>query len=670
MKRKARLWLGKIGIVALAAAVTSAAWAEVKLAKVFGGNMVLQRDMKAPVWGWADPGEQVTVEFAGQKKTATADAKGAWKLTLDPLPASAEPRTVTVTGSIQNQESEIQNVLVGEVWLCSGQSNMQWSVTQSADPEKEVAEAKFPQIRFLSIPRVPSGFPATDVQAAWQVCSPETTGAFSACAYFFGRHLHRELNVPVGLINSSWGGTRIEPWTPPVGFAAAPALATFHQQVILTDPHSAAYKDTLGKYLADAEAWLKTARQALATEAPLTAMPAYPPPLAPLTSHGHPSTLYNGMIHPLVPFALRGAIWYQGESNHREGMLYTEKTKALVGGWRQVWGQGDFPFYYVQIAPYVYGNEDPYILPEFWEAQTAALSIPNTGMAVIHDIGNVNDIHPKNKQDVGKRLALLALAKTYGRKEVVWSGPTFKEMKIEGGRIRVRFDNAGGGLASRDGKPLTYFEVIGEDTEWFVKAEAVIEGDSVLVSAADCKQPLAVRFAWHRNAEPNLMNKEGLPAGAFRAGKAPERDLLTMKIAEAKDYQLVYALDLAKLGADIRYDVDARDKVVGPFDRIAYFLELQKAGEPVKYAYVSMDAFTAELAKIGVPTVASKAKFQQKVANLNVISNVEGIVTGAGLKGGNIEFWPHNYGPPNSAAIPNASSELWDFGDEIALPED
>jgi sialate O-acetylesterase len=375
------------------------------------------------------------------------------------------------------------------------------------------------------------------------------------------------------------------------------------------------------------------------------------------------------MIHPLHPFALRGAIWYQGESNATEGMLYAERMKALIGGWRQVWGEGDFPFYFVQIAPYTYGF-DPEIIGEFWKAQAAAQAVPNTGMAVITDIGNLKDIHPTNKQEVGRRLALWALAKTYGQEKLVYSGPTFKDMAIEGDKLRLTFDHVGGGLASRDGKPLNWFEVIDADEGGFVKADAQIAGSAVVLSAPGVKHPVAMRFAWSMLAEPNLMNAEGLPAGAFRAGKEPKRDLLVLKVPEAKDYQLVYDLDLHKLGPNITYDVDNQSKIQKPFDRIAYFLELQGGDRNPQYLYVSMDAFTDALGKIGVPTVQSGAYFQQNVANMNVSSNVKGIVTGTGLAGGNLEFWPNNYGPANSAKVPNASSQVWDFGDEPSGPAD
>ena len=662
--------LAALGAV-LAAAVAAPAGADVTLPHIFGSHMVLQRDREVPVWGWADAEEKVSVKIGDKPAVAaTANAKGEWRLSLPAMPAGG-PFTLTVAGK---NTLALEDVLVGEVWLCSGQSNMEMVVRSCNDFEKEIAGAAvFPQIRHIKVPRVPKSLPEKDFQGQWEVCGADTAGNFTAAGYFMARELYKELKVPIGLVNSSWGGTRIEPWTPPVGWEGLEALESIHKSVLLADPRTPLYKETLGKYLDALDGWSKGAREAMAQEKMVTPAPAYPADLVAMgerpNPHGLPGTLYNGMIHPLVPFALRGAIWYQGESNHGEGMLYTEKTKALVAGWRKVWGQGDFPFYYVQIAPYRYGEEDPYRVATFWEAQAAALSIPNTGMVVTTDIGNVNDIHPKNKQDVGRRLALLARAKDYGRKNLVCSGPTFKELALEGDKLRVRFENVGGGLASRDGKPLTHFEVIGEDTD-FVAAQAAIEGDAVVLSSDKVKKPLAMRFSWHRNAEPNLMNKEGLPASAFRAGKVPERDFMALNVAESKEFELVYALDLAKAGANIVYDTDRRAQIIKPFDRVAYFLELQKAGEPVRWVYVSMDAFTDDLGKIGVPTVASKAKFQRKVAHMNVLSNAEGITAGTDLAGGNIEFWPHNYGPLNGIGIANASAELWDFGDQPSDPED
>ena len=645
--------------------LTAPAQAAVRLPHIFGNHMVLQREQPIPVWGWADPKEQVTVKLGDATATATADDEGNWMTKLPARP-SGGPFTLTVAGTNRVTYSD---VLVGEVWLCSGQSNMEFTVDSSDNAQSERDNANFPKIRHITIPKRPAGLPQQDTDAEWTVCSPATVGDYTAVGYFFGRHLHQELDVPIGLINSSWGGTRIEPWTPPCGFAAVPKLADILKQVQLTDPANAAYQKKLASYLKSLSTWMVQAKKALDSEAPLDPAPAYPAELKPLTSHQAPTTLYNGMIQPLVPYGIRGVIWYQGESNHTEGMMYYEKTKALIAGWRQLWDNPDLPYYYVQIAPYQYGTEVATILPEFWEVQAKALDIPGTGMAVVHDIGNLRDIHPRNKQGVGRRLALIALAKTYGQKDVVFSGPTFKSLATEGDKLRVVFDNVGSGLVARDGKPLNWFEIIGPESD-FTAATATVDGNSVVLSAPDVKKPVAVRFAWNKLAEPNLANKEGLPAVPFRAGKVPKRDWLSLKVKEAKEYQLVYDLDLANLAHDIKYDVDNSSQVDGKFDRIAYFLELQKPGAPTTYVYTAMDAFTQDVSKIGIPTAASGATFQRNVNNLTVISNVPGIATGTNLSGGNLEFWPNNYGAPNTGKVPNASGDIWDFGDEIGPPVD
>ncbi|MBN8218365.1 MAG: 9-O-acetylesterase, partial [Spirochaetes bacterium] len=403
-------------------------------------------------------------------------------------------------------------------------------------------------------------------------------------------------------------------------------------------------------------------------EAANPALPPYPAELLPPQNQGAPSSLYNDMIHGIEPFAIRGALWYQGEANVSEGKLYTEKMKALVGGWRKLWGY-EFPFYFVQIAPYHYGNQAPQILPEFWEAvDEATRAIPQVGMVVIHDIGDIKDIHPKNKQEVGRRLALHALAKTYGQKNLGYSGPAFESLSIEGDKMKISFHHLGGGLASRDGKPLTHWELLDAAEGGWTPANAAIQGANVVLSAEGVKKPLAVRFAWHKLAEPNFMNKEGLPGVPFRAGAWTNRDSLSLNIPEMKQFQLVYEIDLGKIGSDIVYDVDNSLKVSKPFDRIAYSLELKGATGDAQWIWVSMDAFTNDLQKISVPTIASKAKYQQFLTGLNIFSGVPGIVTGTGLKG-NIEFWPNNYGGPNAKNIPNASGDAMDFGDQISEPE-
>ena len=448
--------------------------AEVKLPAVFGDHMVLQREMPIPVWGWDKPGTEVTVSLGKASAKATAGEDGRWMVKL-PAQKAGGPHTVKVSGS---SDVTYNDVLIGEVWLCSGQSNMEWTVARSANAQEEIAAGNHPQIRHIKIPHVPADKPQQDVAAGpWQAASPETVANFTAVGYYFARELQKELGVPIGLIGSNWGGTRIEPWTPPQGFKAVPALKDI-----------AANLDNLPARNAEGK-----------------------------VSHQSPLALYNGMIAPLVPYGIRGALWYQGESNNGEGMLYAEKMKALVSGWRDLWQQPELPFYYVQLAPYTYGG-DPERLAGIWEAQTAALSIPNTGMAVTVDIGNIKDIHPTNKQDVGKRLALWALAKTYGKSDLVYSGPLFKSVKFEGSKARVQFDHVGGGLVARDGQPLTWFQIAGQDGK-FVDATATIDGDTVVVSSPEVKEPAAVRYAWHQTAEPNLSNRQGLPASPFRTDK-------------------------------------------------------------------------------------------------------------------------------------------------------
>jgi sialate O-acetylesterase len=465
---KVQRWLGIVAGVLLAACPAAA---EVKLPAVIGENMVLQRGQPLPVWGWDDPGTEVTVSLGDAKATAKADADGRWMVKL-PAMAAGGPHAMQVSGTTS---VTINNILVGEVWLCSGQSNMEFPVRRSKDAEQEMAAADYPRIRHLKILHRPAETPQSDVDAGgWQVCSPATVGDFTAVGYFFGRHLQQELDVPIGLIGCNWGGTRIEPWTPPVGFKQVPALKEIAENLT-----SYPTKRENGEI-----------------------------------NHQTPLALYNGMINPLVPYAIEGAIWYQGEANNGEGMLYHEKMKALIGGWRSLWGREDMPFYYVQLAPFRY-KSDPLQLPGIWEAQQATLQVPHTGMAVTVDIGNVSDIHPRNKQDVGKRLALWALAKTYGRSDLVYSGPLFKGMKVEEGKIRIRFDHVGGGLVSRDGQRLTWFSIAGADKK-FVDAQAEIDGQSVVVQAEAVANPVAVRFGWHQEAEPNLSNKEGLPAAPFR----------------------------------------------------------------------------------------------------------------------------------------------------------
>ena len=512
--------------VGLASAAAPFVLADVTLPAIFGDHMVLQRDQKVPVWGFASDGEKVTVAFAGQKAETVAK-DGKWAVSLTPLKTSSTGAKLTVTGK---NKVEFEDVLVGEVWFCSGQSNMEMTVGGSKDSKQEVASSNNPRIRHFKVPHVTSNKPETEVKTVggWQAATPATTGNFTAVGYFFGRELEKTLDVPVGLIGCNWGGTRIEPWTAPVGFQSVPALkadfadklATFPSMSAVMVPATEPVLDADGKPVLD-KAGKPTVKPVLDDKGKPKQKPAMLPDGKPMlaASHGSPLAMYNAMVHPIVPYAIRGALWYQGESNNGEGILYFEKMKALINGWRSVWQQGDFPFLFVQLAPYRYGK--PENLPAIWEAQSATLAVPNTGMAVITDVATVGNIHPPDKQSVGHRLALWALAKTYQKPVTSYASPLFDSLKIEGSKARVSFKNAEGGLKAANGQALTWFTVAGEDKK-FVEAKAEISGNSVIVSAEGVSKPVAVRFGWYETAEPNLANAAGLPVSPFRSDKWPD----------------------------------------------------------------------------------------------------------------------------------------------------
>ena len=640
-------------LIALLAVLTCAAvQADVRLPAILGDHMVLQRDTEVPLWGWADPGERVSVQASWQPDAveATADADGHWRVTIH-TPGAGGPHTITIAGE---NVLTLREVLIGEVWICSGQSNMEWSFASGVpNREQELATANQPHIRLFNVNRKLAAGPLEDCEGQWQECTSKSVFGFSAVGYFFGREIHQELNVPVGLIGSSWGGTVAEAWMSPEslrrygGFddrlkqleaeRAAPgtlaktrdlAVQRWWEGLTQLDAGSAPggwmqpdfadadwaemrlptrpEADGLGNF--DGVIWYRRTFDAMDewTDRALTlelgpiddmdtvwingqriggteragayqlprkyTVPAgvvkpknnviavrvvdtggpggffgQPAQLALHFSDGKtsqavalagtwqcragarisalppfpwqhslhanwPSVLYNGMIAPLTPFAIRGAIWYQGEANRPRPIQYQTLFPALIRDWRELWGRGDFPFYFVQIAPFRYQG-DTGDAAALRDAQRRTLSVPNTGMAVTMDIGNPNDIHPRNKQDVGHRLALWALAKTYGRDGLVYSGPLYRSMDAEEGRIRLHFDHADGGLRT-DG-PLDFFLIAGRDRS-FVRAKARIEGETVVVWSEAAPDPIAVRYAWGPADEPSLFNKVGLPAACFR----------------------------------------------------------------------------------------------------------------------------------------------------------
>ena len=493
----------------------STAGADVKLPAIFSDNMVLQRDMPVPVWGCAAAGEEVTVTIAGQTKKAAPDASGKWRLTLEALKTSDNPCTMVVSGK---NTLTLSNVLVGEVWIGSGQSNMQMAVISSNNAKEEIAAANYPKIRLISVPIKGASEPQDNFTGKWVECSPATVGHFSAAEYFFGRELQKTLNVPIGLIHCSWGGSSCEAWTKRSVLEGnplyEPMLARYDKAVAAYDPEKA--KAAHEKRVVD---WKKAAEAAKAAnkKAP------YPPHFAgdPRTGNQRAANLYNGMLHAVIPYAIRGAIWYQGESNAGRAYQYRQLFPLMIQTWRTDWHQGDFPFLFVQLANFMAVKPEPAQSnwAELREAQSMTLKLPNTGQAVIIDIGDAVDIHPKNKQDVGKRLALWALAKTYG-KDLVYSGPMYRSMEKQDGQIVLHFDHVGGGLVAKGGEKLTGFAVAGEDKK-FVWAEAKIVGDTLVVSSPKVKDPVAVRYAWADNPICNLYNKADLPASPFRTDDWP-----------------------------------------------------------------------------------------------------------------------------------------------------
>jgi len=627
----------------------SIAGADVRLPSIIDSNMVLQQNTKVPIWGWAQPNENIQIETSwGYLTSTTADKAGNWKVKIQTEKAGG-PHQITIKA---NNTITLNNVLTGEVWLCSGQSNMEVPITYVAvfytgviNAEAEVAQANYPQIRLFDVKNDYSIEPKKDCTGTWKECNSQTAATFSAAGYFFGRKLYKELNVPIGLITCDWGGTPAQSWTSTETLEKVPGfeesvkllkdkdkakqiiaqfqekLAGWQQLIKKTDPgftgkwqnpdtndnnwktmnlpvnweHAGLSdfdgsvwfrktitlsSDWLGKELTlklgaiddydttyfngtkigETDNWYENRKynvpNGLAIEGknvitvraydtqglggltgPAKYMKLYKyddqsiavdgkwkykigldnknipkKPQPPLINHYQaPATLYNAMLNPIIPYGIAGAIWYQGESNADNPKQYKILFPAMIKCWRDAWGQGDFPFYYVQIAPYRYYKINSAFLRE---AQFMTLSVPNTGMIVTTDITNLDNIHPENKQDVGKRLALWALAKTYNKEEIVCSGPLYKSMKIQDDKIRLFFDYLGGGLIAKDGD-LTHFTIAGEDKK-FHPAKAVIDGDTVVVSSDDVKKPVAVRFGFDNTATPNFFNKAQLPASTFR----------------------------------------------------------------------------------------------------------------------------------------------------------
>jgi len=628
-------------LLLLALLPTIQIFANVSLPKVFGDNMVLQRTKPIPIWGWAEANEKVTVQFNHQARSVTADKNGNWKINLDKEIAGG-PFQLVVKG---NNTITFNNVLVGEVWICSGQSNMSFQVREAVDADKEIAASNFPEIRHLYVPNTIAATPEKDIaEGQWKTCTPETVGDFTAVGFFFARELYNQLKVPIGLINTSWGGTMVETWTSRKGFESSDEFKSMISQMPslnldslskirkeaalkkiealqgpLDDTRTAeTWKETIfddakwpqmqlpglweqgqpgdldgivwfrktidvastdvgkeavlelamiddndvtyvnGVKVGSINGWnlkrkysipagvLKEGKNVIAVRVEDTGggggiygdstdmklsidnnislsgawsfkVESISGDASSVGPNSYPTLLFNAMVNPLVPYAIEGAIWYQGEANAGRAYQYRKAFPLMITDWRRHWNEGNFPFYFVQLASYNSDNgnsKNGSTWAELREAQTMTLSLPNTGMAVTTDIGESNDIHPKNKQDVGKRLAAIALHDMY-KKDMIFSGPMYKSMKLEGNKVKIYFINTGSGLMAKNGE-LKGFEIAGADRQ-FYSAKAEIESDHVLVYSDSVSNPVAVRFGWIDDAgADNLFNKEGFPASPFR----------------------------------------------------------------------------------------------------------------------------------------------------------
>lgn len=489
--------------------------ADVRLPDVIAGSMVLQQNQTVPIWGWAEPGEAVTVEFAGQKKTAVAAADGKWRVDLGKMAASSTSRVMTIRGK---NTIELKDILVGEVWIVSGQSNMQWRLPESTDGAAATAAANHPSIRLFNVSREVAFKRRQGKLGEWAACSPETVKEFSAAGFYFAVELHNELKVPVGIINSSYGGSQAEAWTPVAYLNASPDLKPTVER---TKVWEAERETVRGNYAAAIAKWREDSDKARAAGARPSPSPGVPDALR---DYRIASSIYDGMIEPLIPFAIKGAIWYQGESNEARAEQYNLLLPTMIRAWRERWGQGNFPFGIIQLPNYRAIKAEPE--ESAWsfirEAQRRmALTTAKTGLIVIIDIGEAGDIHPKNKLDVGKRMAVWALKNSYGKKLV--DSPVFVKSEVNGKKMVLTFADVGRGLKMRSGDALNEFAIAGADKK-FVWADAkIVAKNKIEVWSPAVSSPVAVRYAFNSNPKnPNLTNDSGLPASPFRTDNWPD----------------------------------------------------------------------------------------------------------------------------------------------------
>ncbi len=498
-------------LLALTFALAPASRAELRLPAIIGDHMVLQQMQANPIWGWDTPGTKVSVAFAGESKSAQAGQDGRWTVKLGAAPANATPQTLTISGS---EKREIQDVLVGEVWMCSGQSNMGFTLSQDWNGDIEAAASKLPNLRLIKVPQVGTQELQDDFKGEWKASAPESAITFSAVGFLFGRYLHEILGVPVGLIDNAWGGSAAEAWVRRESLEKDPRFKLLldntakRETEMQSEKAKADYETALTK-------WQEVASKARAENKPVPRAPLAP--LSWLTGNGRAGNIFNGVLHPTLGYGIKGVVWYQGETNASHAYEYGELFPFLIEQWRKEWNQGDFPFYWVQLADFKPEQPEPgeSEWAELRESQTKTMKLPNTGQAVIVDLGEGKDIHPKNKHDVAARLVRWALVKDYGMK-VPYRSPEFKNMEIAGNKVTVTFDCFGSILRPFDVLEAVGFAVCGEDKVWHWAKGRVFGTDKVQVWNDKVAAPIAVRYAWADNPVCNLASREGLPVTPFR----------------------------------------------------------------------------------------------------------------------------------------------------------
>ncbi len=481
----------------------SAETQSLQLPSIFGDHMVLQRDAPLPIWGWSKPGEKVVVQFAGQSATSAADTAGKWKLKLEPVALQNHSLSMSVTTS-GGETLQFSNILMGDVWLCSGQSNMGWPIGATYDSDLVTMSANNPSLRLITVPNVGTQELQEDFKGAWAMATPETVKQFSAVAYHFGKQVTEVTGIPIGLINNAWGGSSADAWIRRDVYESDPVFAG----------ELAKWQDIEKNFNLDEEIakWEKRVAKARAEGKPIPRKPNDR-----LKGQHRPGNLYAGKLYPLMPFGIKGAIWYQGESNSGRAYQYRHMFPKMITHWRKEWGQGDFPFYWAQLADFreEQTKQDDSTWAELREAQTMTLKLPNTGQAVIHDVGEGRDIHPRDKESVGRRLARLALANDYGV-NIVSKSPSLEKLEREKGSLKLIFTDVGSKLYSFDSPAIKGFEVAGKDQVWHSAKAELLDNQSVKVSSESVADPVAARYAWADNPVANLESWEGLPVTPFR----------------------------------------------------------------------------------------------------------------------------------------------------------